>query len=112
MALGAGFHLVEKDKDSGKSKGKDANPGGKDEESANSRRQGSDDSDKDAPAVPFGWTSVVENWLCFGGPTASQPTVTSPSTTSSAGNPPTPAIDAAESEPNAVKEQKKSKGRK
>ncbi|KAF9493363.1 DNase I-like protein [Pleurotus eryngii] len=72
MGLGAGFKLIDKDKD------KDWDKFREDSEPANSSRQGDDEDGDDTPKsrkssdndngnVPSGWTAMVEHWLCNGG---------------------------------------------
>jgi hypothetical protein len=86
MGLGAGFKFIDKDKDRDKEKerAKDRNRDydaprsklkDKDDSGSINRRKGSEESvEHDVPTVPaYGWTSMIEDWLCSG--TKSTPSI-------------------------------------
>ncbi len=72
MGLGAGFKLIDKDKDKDWDKFREGS-----EPAKSSRQEDEDDgddtpksrksSDNDNGNVPSGWTAMVEHWLCNGG---------------------------------------------
>ena len=63
LGLGAGFKLIEKDhrdKDKLKEKEHDSS------HAKCKEREEVDESNKDVPYIPSGWTSMIEDWLCSG----------------------------------------------
>jgi hypothetical protein len=72
MGLGAGFHIrdfVEKEKEKLKEKVKDPDYVAKQKDRAEFHKRSSTDSiNVETPGASYGWTGMIEDWLCSGNP--------------------------------------------
>jgi hypothetical protein len=77
MGLGAGFHIrdfVEKEKEKLKEKVKDPDYVSKQKDRAEFHKRSSGDSiNVEPPGVSYGWTGMIEDWLCSGNTSINTP---------------------------------------